>query len=269
MNIKFVGANANNYQVGREGQQIKDIVCHWIVGSLESADATFQDPKRIASANYGVGDLDIHQYVLDGNTAYANGNLLSNRESISIEHEGGPTIPITDATYESSSQLIAHLSRLYNIPLDRNHIKKHNEVSDKPTQCPGTLDLDRLIKRAKEINNVPAQPTWNDQTKIPLNVVTVLDKYEERELQAIRSDYIDKDQSLKDLRSVNNQQSTIIKEYQTQVEDLNNDLGKTLKDFKEYKARIEAESVKEEPKSSPKPSSAFGLWLYDLAFKVG
>lgn len=239
MNIKFVGAHPNNFQVGRGGKSIKYVVCHWIVGTLESADATFQNPQRIASATYGIGDNDTHQYVKENDTAYANGNFLSNQESISIEHEGGPDIPITNATYETSAQLIAEVCKRYLIPLDRNHIRKHNEVSDKPTQCPGTLDLDRLIKRAKELyqqnDTLIDQPAWTAQTKIPINTVTVLETYTEKELQAVRSDYIAKDQTIKDLQIANNQQAIIVGEYQKQAEQLNEDLYKLTQDFRKYK----------------------------------
>lgn len=192
MTITWKGAHPNNYMVGRSGQQIEFIVCHWIVGTLESAGATFANASRLASATYGVGGKAVHQYVRDEDTAYANGNWQSNLKSLSIEHEGGPSIPITDATYETSAQLIAEKAKQYNIPLDRQHIKKHNEVSDKPTQCPGTLDLDRLIKRAKEINTPdapPPPPLITDQTRIP--------QIENMEVQAIRSERLDMKRDLK------------------------------------------------------------------------
>lgn len=191
MTITWKGAHPNNYMVGRSGQKIEFIVCHWIVGTLESAGATFANASRLASATYGVGGKAVHQYVRDEDTAYANGNWQSNLKSLSIEHEGGPSIPITDATYETSAQLIAEKAKLYNIPLDRQHIRKHNEVSDKPTQCPGTLDLDRLIKRAKEINTpeTPPPPLITDQTIIP--------QLGNMEVQAIRSQISDMKRDLK------------------------------------------------------------------------
>lgn len=143
MNIIWKGAHANNFQVGRAGNSVKKIVIHWIVGSLESADATFQKPDRIASAHYGIGDKDVHQYVKEEDTAYHCGNLTTNRQSIGIEHEGGPDLPISEATYKSSAELVASLCRKYAIPVDRTHIIKHSEV--KATQCPGTFDIDKLI----------------------------------------------------------------------------------------------------------------------------
>lgn len=149
MQITWKGAHANNYQKSRNGSLISKVVIHWIVGTLESADATFQSPTRIASAHYGIGDGDVHQYVKEEDTAYHAGSLSVNRQSIGIEHEGGPTIPVTDATYQTSGQLIREICARYNIPLDRQHIIKHSEVP-RATSCPGTIDVDRLISIAKQ-----------------------------------------------------------------------------------------------------------------------
>ena len=150
MTIQWIGANSANYQKGRGGRQIKYIVLHWVVGRLEAADATFQDPKRIASAHYGVGDNEIHQYVKDEDTAYHAGNFQVNQESIGIEHEGGPDLPISEATYFTSATLVADLAKRYAIPLDISNIWLHREI--KATQCPGTLDRERIINMAKTIN---------------------------------------------------------------------------------------------------------------------
>lgn len=147
MDIQWIGAHANNYQKTRYGNKIDKIIIHWIVGTLQSADATFANPNRVASAHYGVGGRTIHQYVKEEDTAYHAGNLTVNRQSIGIEHEGGPDIPISNETYETSGQLIAEIAKRYDIPLDREHIKGHREI--KATQCPGTIDIDRLISIAK------------------------------------------------------------------------------------------------------------------------
>jgi hypothetical protein len=149
MTIVWKGAHPNNYSIGRSGRRPEYIVLHWIVGTLESADATFQDPKRVASSHYGVGGTRIHQYVAEANTAYTNGNWDWNTRSITIEHEGGPNLPISAATYETSAWLIANIATRHNIPLTRAHIKGHRELLS--TQCPGTLDIDRLIARAKQL----------------------------------------------------------------------------------------------------------------------
>lgn len=157
MNIQWIGANAANFQKGRNGSSVSKIVLHWIVGKLSAADATFQDPNRVASAHYGIGNTVIHQYVKEEDTAYHAGNLTVNRQSIGIEHEGGPDFPISELTYKTSAELIADLCRRYSIPADRAHIIKHSEVP-RATQCPGTLDVDRLVGMVVAIL-APAPPT--------------------------------------------------------------------------------------------------------------
>lgn len=148
MNIIWKGAATSNYQEGRSGNKIDKIVIHWIVGKLLAADAVFSNPDKQVSAHYGIGGNQIHQYVREEDTAYHAGNLTVNRQSIGIEHEGGPDLPISDETYETSAELIAEICRRHSIPLDIDHIKEHREI--KATQCPGTLDRTRLINRAKE-----------------------------------------------------------------------------------------------------------------------
>lgn len=136
-----------NYTGGRSGKKIDRIVVHWIVGRLAAADSVFSKVGG-TSAHYAVGGTKIHQYVREEDTAYHAGNWEMNQRSIGIEHEGGPDIAITTETYETSAKLIAEIAKRYNIPLDRSHIIKHSEVP-RATQCPGTLDVDRLIRLAK------------------------------------------------------------------------------------------------------------------------
>jgi N-acetylmuramoyl-L-alanine amidase CwlA len=148
MNIKWVGAHSNNYG-SRYNNKIQYVILHWIAGTLESCDATFQNPTRYASAHYGVGDSDVHQYVSENDCAWHAGNLLMNRQSIGIETEGSPTLPITEASYKTLAELVKDICNRYSIPIDREHIKGHREVSDKATQCPGTLDIDKVISLIK------------------------------------------------------------------------------------------------------------------------
>lgn len=178
MNIKFIGSP--NYTESRQGQKIEFIICHWIVGKLSVADIVFQDTQRDTSSHYGIGDNEIHQYVKDSDTAYQAGDWNINLRSIGIEHQGGPDLPISDETYDTSARLIAELCQRYNIPLDRQHILEHREII--ATQCPGTLDVVRLINKAKDLNK-PLPPSFTDQTKIPKEL---LGTDEDKEIQQIR-----------------------------------------------------------------------------------
>jgi hypothetical protein len=152
--MQLISADPHNYTAGRQGHQIKCIVIHSIVGSLNSCIKTFQDPKRLASAHYGVGlDGRVVQFVLDENTAWHAGNWNVNLESIGIEHEDNakPYDARTDLLYQKSAELVAELCRKYAVPCDRAHIKKHMEVSSHATACPAGLDIDRIVSQAKAI----------------------------------------------------------------------------------------------------------------------
>lgn len=152
--VTFIPAHGNNFLIGRQGRVVDAVVCHWIVGHQAAADATFRDPNRRASATYSVEGDSIHMHVREKDTAFANGNWDWNLRAISIEHAGGPGLPITEETYRTSAALIADICARNGIPLDRAHIKKHNEVSDVATACPGDLDVDRLVAMAREIQGV-------------------------------------------------------------------------------------------------------------------
>ena len=147
MQIKWVGANPKNFAIGRQNEKITKICLHWIVGKLSAADAVFNNPDRQVSAHFGIGHTTIHQYVREEDTAYHAGNLTVNRQSIGIEHEGGPDLPISEDTHKTSIELVTDICRRYNIPADRQHILKHSEI--KATQCPGTLDIDRIIREVQ------------------------------------------------------------------------------------------------------------------------
>jgi N-acetyl-anhydromuramyl-L-alanine amidase AmpD len=126
--------------------KIDRVVVHWIVGNLASADAVFAKVDS-TSAHYGIEDNTIHQYVAENRVAYHAGNYPMNQRSIGIEHSAAPDRPASEATYQTSGKLIAEIAKRHNIPLDRTHIIGHKEV--KATQCPGTIDIDKLIKIAK------------------------------------------------------------------------------------------------------------------------
>src|SRR3990167_6238467 len=153
MQIKWVGANPKNFAIGRQNEKITKICLHWIVGKLSAADAVFNNPDRQVSAHFGIGHTEVHQYVREEDTAYHAGNFTVNKQSIGIEHEGGPDLPISEDTHKTSIELVTDICRRYNIPADRQHILKHSEI--KATQCPGTLDIDRIVREVQKRLAVP------------------------------------------------------------------------------------------------------------------
>lgn len=127
------------------------IVIHWFgMGTLEGASATFQK-KPGTSAHYGISDNRVWQWVKEEHVAYHAGNYSVNQKSIGIEHDANPDKKLSEASYQTSGNLVADICKRYNIPLDRKHIIKHSEVP-RATRCCGTIDIDKIISIAKGEN---------------------------------------------------------------------------------------------------------------------
>lgn len=144
MKIDWIGSP--NYDTNRK--PIKYIVIHWMAGTLAGTDRIFQDDARDTSAHYGIEDEVIHQYVKEEHVAYHAGNYAINQASIGIEHSASPDRQASDQTYITSAMLIKEIADRYSIPIDSEHIVPHNQY--KATQCPGSLDLVRLINMARD-----------------------------------------------------------------------------------------------------------------------
>ena len=144
MNIQWKGSP--NFDTNRK--PIDRIVIHWFgVGTLGSANTRFQSASNQVSAHYGISDRTVYQWVKEENVAYHAGVYTMNQRSIGIEHDATTEHNASEETYQTSAELVSLVCKRYNIPLDRDHIIKHSEV--KATQCPGTLDLDKIISLAK------------------------------------------------------------------------------------------------------------------------
>ena len=136
---------------------VDTIVLHSMDGTLPGTTAWFQRQNGITSAHYGIGfSGEIVQWLPESVVAYHANNYPINQRSIGIEHEDNANNQIVrpDALYETSAKLVAEICIAYSIPLDRQHVMKHNEISN--TACPGTLDVDRIVRRAKELLTPPA-----------------------------------------------------------------------------------------------------------------
>lgn len=197
--IKKIIPNTN-YDTSRK--KIDTIFIHWIVGNLASADARFKKIGEQVSAHYGIEDEKVYQWVEDAHTAYHCGVYAWNQRSIGIEHSASPDKPASNSTYSTSAQLIAEISKRHNIPLDREHIKGHSEV--KATACPGTMDIDRIIREAKALLN--PEFVINDQTIIDLG------QYGKHEIQAIRGFYAEALNWQKDLENTRKENGQLKKD---------------------------------------------------------
>lgn len=150
----------------REPAAVKThITLHWMDGTLAGTDAHFQNPGTIkdgrgtgTSTQYGIGQTEIHQYVPEGEYAHGDGDAYSNANGISIEHEGGPGRPITDAVYDLSARLVADIAARHQLGELKVGVNVYPHNHWVATECPGTLDLDRIVTDANRINGHGERP---------------------------------------------------------------------------------------------------------------
>jgi len=165
-------------------------VLHTEQGYENGTVSWFRNPASAVSSNYGValnGDIDV--IVDEGNTAWTNGNFESNSRSITIECEDNSDpqhVIRPDAQYESVAKLVADGARRYGLTISRETVKGHYEIPPHThPDCPGDLDIDRVVARATEIYNILTAPLpepttaiveyhpWNGQVKIINAVLNV------------------------------------------------------------------------------------------------
>lgn len=128
------------------------IVLHWsTTKTLQQIYNTFMG-DRVASSHYGIGeDGEIWQFVKDEYIALHAGK--ANKFSIGIEHCGGYPISSsqrakpTQACHDASAELVYYLAKKHNIEISTDFIKPHKFYM--ATACPGTLDINYIISKAK------------------------------------------------------------------------------------------------------------------------
>lgn len=142
---------------------IDTVVWHTAAGTLPGTLGWFNNPASKVSSNYVMdNDGSLYAMLEEYYVPFTNGDWNSNQRSITIEtiDDGNPFgIVRTDALYKAAAALTKDICQYYAIPLDRNHVKGHREVSNSHPECPGNLDLDRIVREAQ---GAPAQPTnWD------------------------------------------------------------------------------------------------------------
>jgi len=138
------------------------IVFHTMAGNAVNCYGWFNRPNlpsnQKSSAHYGVWLTDkVEQYVDDMGKAYHAGQDWWNDISIGIEFEDGGNYKDsvrTPTLYENGAQLVAYLCKKYNIDINnKDNFALHRDILNGKVECPGGLDTNRIIKRAKEILN--------------------------------------------------------------------------------------------------------------------
>jgi N-acetyl-anhydromuramyl-L-alanine amidase AmpD/photosystem II stability/assembly factor-like uncharacterized protein len=133
---RWVAASERNFQRANRPftSPITRIVIHTTEAPYAAAIRFFARAGPVASAAYVIRSSDgaITQMVHESDIAWHSGNRQYNATSIGIEHEAfvHNCSWYTDAMYQSSARLVAHLALKYGIPIDRAHIIGHYQVPD-------------------------------------------------------------------------------------------------------------------------------------------
>lgn len=132
-----------HFTPGRGGHRIKKVVLHHMAMIGEVEDCVRVWRSRPASATYCVGPHGrIGQAVWDRDTPWSNANLVSNQESITIEHSncGGreQDWPISPETLEEGAHLVAAICAYYKLgrPVSGKNVSFHDAESGGITSCP-------------------------------------------------------------------------------------------------------------------------------------
>ena len=146
----------------RHGYRPEAIVVHVVETDLAETARSF---------HYGIADNgEIQQYVEDEATAFHLGKIARSRwdlfkpgvdanyYTIGIAYTSASNQPWSDKAYQANTDLIARIAQRWNLPVDRNHVVGHYEISGldaagvdptDPTRslfCPGSgVDLDHLV----------------------------------------------------------------------------------------------------------------------------
>lgn len=153
-----------NYTSGRY-PAAQFITLHTVVGSLDSALSAFQSSARQASSSYVVGlDGEIVLVVPEWHSPWTNTTWLEpggNGTAVTIEHEddGNPNDSVrTPAQYGASALLVRDIAIENGIPLDRWHVRRHQESDGGiSTACCDGLDADRIVRMAAGTEPLPGE----------------------------------------------------------------------------------------------------------------
>lgn len=155
-------AHSNNYQKGRNGNKICKFTPHIMAGILtgkQCAVNIFQNPNRIASANYCIGnDGDLICNVYEEDRAYTSSSKSNDNQAITVEIsncEYGGDWKISDAAWNTLVKLAVDVCRRYNFRLvydgtPNGSLTRHNMFAN--TSCPGKYLQSRFQELANIVN---------------------------------------------------------------------------------------------------------------------
>lgn len=144
----------------RGGARPAYIVLHHMASTgFEGVLRMWTVPTRVGSANYAISNEgQIVGVVPEEQRSWSVSNAAFDSKSITfeIENESAQGWTVSAAAHEATARVVADLSQRYGIPLDRSHVIGHREVYTRfrvgyATACPGALDLDGIVGRARAL----------------------------------------------------------------------------------------------------------------------
>lgn len=157
-----------NYDKGRGGYKLKKITIHHAAGvvSIENLGSMFKQGARQVSSHYGIGnDGRIGQYVDEANTAWTDGNWVSNCTSVTIEtsnNKTGGQWTVGDKALNSLIKLVADIAKRngFGTLVKGKNVTWHRMYAS--TTCPGDYllsKMDYIVQQANKINNTTPKPS--------------------------------------------------------------------------------------------------------------
>lgn len=174
-NEGFLRLGTPHVSSGRGGRTVQAVVVHTTVGTFDSVAAWFASPASGVSAHYVVGlDGRVAQFVDEADTARHAGRIAEPTAAIAAKADDDGVNPITigiefedggdpfsverpDTQYAAGAALIAAISARWDIPLNRQRIVGHRELFAHK-ECPGNLDVDRLVAEARALAAARSTP---------------------------------------------------------------------------------------------------------------
>lgn len=132
----FYPAAPSNQTAGRSGYSLKYFTVHHSAGSEQTLRYLWADPNRNGSSHFYVSGSVREQYVDTDNTAWCNGNWISNCESVSCETRGDWRNGYYDqATLNNLTEVMYQCLKAY----PHLQLTFHQDVSSGSTLCPADL----------------------------------------------------------------------------------------------------------------------------------
>lgn len=138
------------------------VVIHATVGSLRSALSWLTNPASKVSAHYLIAKngevfklVDEQRVAWHAGKSQWMGHSGLNAYSIGIElvNRNDGSDPYPDEQYQACAELVASICHRLHIPVDREHVIGHYEISPGRKTDPAGFDLDKLVKMASAVLN--------------------------------------------------------------------------------------------------------------------